>query len=214
MIAFSGLDGAGKSTQIEFLKEDYSKSNKQVEVFWSRGGYTPGMEWFKSLLRKLKSNEIPKERGPSKQRDQAFSNKRIRRIWLTLALFDLMWYYGMVLRWKSLYKVVICDRYLLDTQIDFDLNFPEDKVSGWWLWKALSMISAKPKYHFILIIPVEESQRRSNLKEEPFPDSAEVLEHRLSQYLEYARNNKFSHQIDCLQPLEVVTHQIKSILYT
>jgi thymidylate kinase len=212
MIAFSGLDGAGKSTQIELLKEHYSNSNKQVEIFWSRGGYTPCMEWFKSLLRKVKFSEIPKERGQSKQRDQAFSSNRVRWIWLTLAILDLMWYYGVVLRWKSLFKIVICDRYLLDTQIDFDLNFPDDKVSERILWKALTLISVKPAYHFILTIPVEESQRRSLLKDEPFPDSANVLEHRLSQYLEYIKMNKYSHHIDCMKPMELVADQIKSIL--
>ncbi|WP_209332783.1 dTMP kinase [Lunatimonas salinarum] len=212
MIAFSGLDGAGKSTQIELLNDHLTKSGREVTIFWSRGGYTPGIEWMKTVLRKLKPSEIPKERGHTEQRERAFEDTKVRKVWLNLALLDLIWYYGVVLRFISLFKLVICDRYLIDTQIDFELNFPQEKVSQWWLWKILVTVALKPKHHFILTIPVAESQRRSLLKEEPFPDSPEVLELRLNRYLAFSSNNKFAQHIDCMQPLEKVADRIKSIV--
>tara|TARA_B100001971_G_C17974441_1_gene424085 strand:- start:38 stop:184 length:147 start_codon:yes stop_codon:yes gene_type:complete len=42
IIVFSGLDCSGKSTQIEFLDEIFSKKGQKSLVFWSRGGYTSG----------------------------------------------------------------------------------------------------------------------------------------------------------------------------
>ena len=54
MIVFSGLDGAGKSTQIELLKFYFKNSGVPVISFWSRGGYTAGMEFVK------KNNEVIK----------------------------------------------------------------------------------------------------------------------------------------------------------
>ena len=51
MIAFSGLDGAGKSTQIDLLRKKFLNERKSVFVFWSRGGYTPGMLFFKKSRR-------------------------------------------------------------------------------------------------------------------------------------------------------------------
>jgi len=194
MIAFSGLDGAGKSTQIELLKAYYEKEGDKVKYFWSRGGYTPGMEGFKSLVRKSNSNKIPSSQGPSKERDQSFSNPLVRKVWLSLAILDLVFLYGIYVRFKSFTGVkVICDRYIFDTSIDFRLNFPQENVDKWWLWKGLVFIAMRPKKHFVLTIPVEESLRRSKLKEEPFPDSEETLKTRLNDYLIFA--NKSSNVI-------------------
>jgi len=49
IIFFSGLDGAGKSTQIDILKNHYLNQNKKVYYFWSRGGYTPGFQRLKNI---------------------------------------------------------------------------------------------------------------------------------------------------------------------
>ena len=49
-IVFSGLDCSGKSTQIEFLRKEFSDREKNNLVFWSRGGYTPGFQKLKDLL--------------------------------------------------------------------------------------------------------------------------------------------------------------------
>ena len=197
MIVFSGLDGAGKSTQIELLKEYYEKKGDKVKYFWSRGGYTPGIEGFKRLVRKSNSNIIPSSQGPSKERDQSFSNPLFRKIWLLLAILDLMFFYGVYIRFKSFTGVkVICDRYIYDTSIDFRLNFPQEDVDKWWLWKCMVYTAMKPKKHFVLTISVEESLRRSKLKEEPFPDSEETLKTRLNDYLKFINQSSQVIQIN------------------
>jgi len=197
MIAFSGLDGAGKSTQIELVKKYWEASGNKVFVFWSRGGYTPGMERLKSLLRKKSNSLIPKDAGISKQREQSFTNPVIRRIWLTLAILDLIFYYAIYIRAKESYGTkIICDRYIHDTLIDFKLNFPQENVERWGLWMFMTYVSAKPKKHFVITIHVEESQRRSKLKNEPFPDTEETLKKRLKDYLQFAENNTYTIHID------------------
>ena len=42
MIAFSGIDGAGKSTQIKLLKIKLEKNGKKVTLFWEEVGTLQG----------------------------------------------------------------------------------------------------------------------------------------------------------------------------
>lgn len=197
MIVFSGLDGAGKSTQIEYLKKHFLKSEKKVQVFWSRGGYTPGMIALKKLMRKFKSGTIPKVSGNSKKRDLAFSNSKVRKIWLILALIDLIFFYSFYIRIKKIFSfIVICDRYIIDTLIDFKLNFPKENIEKWLLWRFLCFTAVKPQKHFVITIPVEESLKRSSQKNEPFPDSKKVLKMRLERYLDFVKENERSIHID------------------
>jgi thymidylate kinase len=203
IIAFSGLDGAGKSTQIGLLESYLKKYDKKVKLFWSRGGYTPGMQMLKNLMRKSKSASIPSDFGPSKQRDQSFANPYIRKIWLSLAILDMIIFYGIYLRFKSIFGVkVICDRYIFDTQIDFALNFPQENIERWLLWKLFLLFSPKPKRYFVLTIPVKESTRRSALKDEPFPDTVETLELRLNDYLAFVSEKSFAIHIDGTQSID------------
>lgn len=209
MIAFSGLDGAGKSTQIDLLQEFLKNKNIKSIVFWSRGGYTPGIEFFKGLMRKFKSKKIPTHRGNSQERDHSFSNPLVRKTWLVLALLDLIFFYGFYIRFKEIFGTkIMCDRYIYDTLIDFKLNFPQENVENWWIWKFLLFIAVKPKKYFVLTIPVIESQKRSILKNEPFPDSQETLANRLENYLTFANNNKDVVNIDAVKSINEIHNQI------
>ena len=144
-------------------------------------------EWLKALLRRLPGRTVPPP-GNNLQREHIFSNNWVRRAWLMLALLDLLWVYGVQLRWwRWRGHGVICDRYLWDTLIDFRLNFPQERVEDWLLWRLLVRASPQPDAAFLLLVPVAESVRRSQLKDEPFPDTPEVLARRLAQYESLAK---------------------------
>lgn len=182
IIAFSGLDGAGKSTQIDLLIERLRREGRRPVYLWTRGGYTPGFERAKALLRRLRGGVLPPS-GRNAQRERAFRNPWVRRAWLVLALLDLLWVYGLLLRWWRLWGcAVVCDRYLLDTRIDFRLNYPQEHVERWLLWRLLVWAAPQPDAALMLLVPVEESLRRSDAKGEPFRDPPEVLAQRLAAY--------------------------------
>ena len=182
VIIFSGLDCSGKSTQINFLERKFSRKNQKFFVFWSRGGYTPGFQKLKDILRFIIRKKLPKP-GNSEKRDKAFSNPFIRKVWITFAILDLIFFYSLYLRFKYFFNYnIICDRYLMDTNIDFYLAYPTDKTDQWFLWRLLKFTAIKPNFHFVSTVPVSESIIRSKSKFEPFPDAPEILEKRLHLY--------------------------------
>jgi len=209
MIVFSGLDGAGKSTQINLLKAVYTKKGITSLIFWSRGGYSPGMILLKSLFIKKKRKLEECDNPAIINQKKKFSNTLIRKTWLFLSILDLIYFYGVYIRIKELFGVkVICDRYIFDTSIDFKLNFPQEKVDKWLIWKLLKIVALKPQKHFVITISIEESTKRSKLKNEPFPDSIEVLRKRLNQYLKFISNNSSAVQVDGSKSIDSVNRII------
>jgi thymidylate kinase len=182
IVTFSGIDGSGKTTQINFLKTIEENNDKSVYLIWSRGGYTANFEFIKKIVRFLIGRKIPKS-GQSPSREKIISNPFISRLWLTFAIIDLIFLYGIYIRFQEMLgKVVICDRFLGDTYVDFTLNFYQIDFEKMWIWRFLLLISPKPDLSFLFLISVEESIKRSKLKNEPFPDSKESLESRLKIY--------------------------------
>ena len=47
--ALSGIDGSGKSTQIELIRDYFKRDGKKVIYLWTRGGSTPGINALKNL---------------------------------------------------------------------------------------------------------------------------------------------------------------------
>jgi len=203
IIAFSGIDGAGKSTQIDNLKKTLQEKGKRVVCLWTRGGYTGPFNSFKGILRRMLGKRLPPP-GRNQKREKAFRKRGIRTTWLSLAMLDLILLYAFYFRWlKWTGRYVIADRYLWDTWVDFKLNFTDSGSEHWLLWKILERVSPEPDNSFLLSIPVEESLRRSKMKNEPFPDSKAVLRQRLNLYSKIAADNNF-HVIDCRQSIMAV----------
>jgi thymidylate kinase len=207
LITFGGLDGAGKSTQIALLTDYLVKSDRKPVYIWTRGGYTSVLQGLKTLSRRFLSRRLPPS-GNSPQRSQAFSKWWVRRLWLSLALLDLLWVYAVQIRWHCFRgRLVLCDRYLWDTAIDFRLNFPQEQLDHYWLWRLLERISPQPDAAFLMLLNVEESRRRSAIKGEPFPDSPDSLRQRLSYYQDLIPRLPF-HVLDGSQPIATLFNQI------
>jgi len=184
LIVFSGLDGAGKSTQIDLLKERLSSRDLSVKVIWARGGYTPGFELLKKILRRIAGKKIPPA-GPSLVRDAKLKKSSLQKLWLTIALVDLILIWAFYVRFLQMMGfVIICDRYINDTLLDFRRNFPSsgiEKSLGWWF---LKLVIPKPNKCFLFLIPVETSIKRSIEKSDPFPDDQDTLVWRLESYVD------------------------------
>ena len=211
LIVFSGIDGAGKSTQIKLLMQYFKKMGKKPVYLWSRPGYSPLFNVLKSFLRLILGKRLPPP-GASEQREKMISKYWIRNIWVSIALFDLALVYGIYVRFLMLSgRTIVADRYLYDSWVDFKLNFPELNISGRLLWKFVQWIACKPDRSFLLLIPVKESLKRAIEKKEPFPDTEYSLRKRLDFYLRLTGSNDY-YLMDCMQPIKIVADKIKNIL--
>lgn len=204
LFVFSGIDGAGKTTQIERVERALADRGVATRRVWARGGYTPLFSLLKAILRRLRRGALPPP-GRSVQRDTLLRAGWRRNLWLTIALLDLALYYAVwvrALRWAGI--TVLSDRYLLDTELDFRLNFPAEKVAEWRLWHWLQWAAPRPDGAFMFLVPVEESLARSAAKNEPFPDSPEVLAERWRVYDAACRRGDYR-RFDGTQPREKLT---------
>jgi len=211
LITISGIDGAGKSTQLKLLERYYIKQGFTPVYLWTRGGYTSGIKSVKNILRRFAGKRLPSS-GNSHKRDEIFGNQYVQRIWLIIAIIDLLRVYTLQVRfWLLQGKVVICDRYIWDTFIDFQIMFPGLKVENWLLWKTLVLLTPKPSLQCLLTIPLELSEFRCAQKYDPFPDSSERSIKRYALYKEAQKLARWQ-VLDSARPVDIVFGDIKRLL--
>ena len=127
-----------KAHKSFFLRDYISSFGRDSYLYWSRGGYTAGFEFIKSLLRCVFSKKLP-QTGRSKKRTKILHKPTISRIWLNLAILDLIILYTFIRIKSSIGCFVICDRFVEDTRIDFLLNFPHIKFENFFIWRFFTV---------------------------------------------------------------------------
>lgn len=193
LICLSGIESSGKSTQLELLLENARRQGQSPVYLWTRPGYTRNLETAKRVIRRLTGRRPTGKKSGSSiaarvkhaypRRGDEFGSALARRVWLSIALTDLIWVYGFQVRyWLSLGRTVVCDRYLWDCFVDFRINFPRDAVESGLLGRILTAVTPRPDVAYFLLIPVEESLLRSKQRERNFQEAEAVLGQRLDQY--------------------------------
>ena len=207
VIAVSGIDYAGKSTQIALLKERLDRSGQNPVVVWYRPGYSPIMNALRSGARKLRPSSLPTAEQEGR-REAAFSRRWIRTLWLWLAIADSFVTFAIVVRWLGFRgHMVICDRYVNDAILDLDLRFPSEGVTTWRLLRLLRRSAPRPCVSLLLVLEWDEMLRRLEQKVEPFPDSPDVRAVRFRRYQEL-KSTSDATVIDACQPIELVHRDI------
>ena len=208
LYAFSGLDGCGKSTQLDALTDALRSRGLSPVRLWSRGGYTEGMLWLKRLARKAAGGRLPAP-GPSAARDQALGKPWVKHAWLTLAMLDLVRVYGLQVRyWQLRGRPVICDRYLWDTLVDFTMSYPHEMRESNWLWRILLLAAPEPECAFFLDIDPETAEQRALAKGDPFPEPLDARIRREALYRRLVERGLFD-VVDARLSVEEVCSVIK-----
>ncbi len=199
LISISGVDCAGKSTQIELLRQYFISMGKSCTVFWYRPGYSVEMQdikkvvrllmhsacWMKGgldmWLRKDKPQEAKAEQNQTEP-DAPQTVKIPAPLWLSTAIIDTTLQWGVKLRYLCRkYDVVICDRYIDDARLDLMLKYPQYTWTE-SMMQTLAKVLPKPDFSFLLWISTDEMMARAQIKQEPFPDDEHTRQMRYRAY--------------------------------
>lgn len=210
MITFSGIDCAGKSTQIEIIKKKLDSNGIKCRVIWSRGGYTSWVEGIKTLIRRDKGFS---EKEKVEYRERINNNTFKSRLLLWASICDLIRFYGIVFRWIEFTgTVLLCDRYIWDTYIDFKMKYPKLDFENWLSWKIMIRLIKKPTCSIIFTIPIDESMRRSIEKKDEHSEPYDFRLQRINKYIEEIRNHRWHFVINAETSIESVASQVEEIV--
>ena len=210
IVSFSGIDSAGKTTQIDLLYEYCQKNKVSVKKVWSKARGTPGVIFIKELVRKDKDMDAE---GRSEYRKEVYSNPKKKKLLLVASLLDLLWFWGIYYRVLGLfYRVLICDRYIWDTLVELKSDFRGIDVENMFLWKLVTIVSPKPKHSFVFLIPAKVSIDRDIAKNAAGINSIEIKEEKINNYLKLKDRNKWNHIMDGMRSIEELHKEVISTL--
>lgn len=182
IIVFSGIDGCGKSTQIERLTDHFDLGNTKYKILWVRPGSTPFILFMKSIARFL-FKSLPKG-GRSDKREALLKQSKIGKIWFYLSFVELLYIFKIKPPLLILfgYKLIF-DRYILDSIIDYEIMLDKRLFNNKFVKSLLG--SNKDIVKVYLEIPIKDSIYRCEKKWEPFPDTEQEKIVRFKLYKDY-----------------------------
>jgi thymidylate kinase len=207
LITVSGVDLAGKTTQLDALSRWLAETGTPATLLWHRPGYSQGLDMLRAGIRRLRPSALPRATNPE-ARARVFERRSVRVAWTAAACADTALQYG--LRARSLRqagRVVLCDRYLEDAILDLDLRFGGALASA--SANVLRRVCPVPDAAFLLMVPWLEVERRSRIKLEPFPDATALRRARHNAYARLAKEGRFI-VIDAARPIDDVQHDLRA----
>lgn len=104
-------------------------------------------------------------------------------------------------------RAVVCDRFLDDALLDFELRFPERTRAAIRGVRALRLLAPTPTAEILLTLPRPEMLKRMEAKREPFEDPPEIRDRRYDAYLDLVASGKMIN-IDASPAAEIVHAEI------
>ena len=210
IVSFSGIDSAGKTTQIQMLLDACKEKGIRTKQVWSKARGTPGVLWLKELVRKDKHMD---SEGKTEYRNEVFQNPKKQKLLYIASMLDLCWYWGIYYRiLGARYRFLICDRYLWDTYAEICQDFTSVNIDTSVLWKIVKSIAPKPGVSFVFIIPAEVSLERDKQKNAAGIETIEKKKKKIALYMKCVEAGKWTNVMDGLKSRSALHAEVKRAL--
>jgi len=149
LISFSGIDGAGKGTQIEALRAHLIEAGLRVRLipFWDEVARLTGLREVTGHTLFKGDKGVGSPDRPINRRDKNVQSWPMSQVRLGLYLLDTLSLRAVVRRAeRSGADVVICDRYAFDELANLDLNTRHARAYA----RTILKIAPKPDIAFLL----------------------------------------------------------------
>ena len=206
LVSVSGVDLAGKTTQLELLERWLMAEGLRATRLWHRPGYSPALDGLRRAVRRIRPSALPPP-GPSASRAEVFQRPSVRAAWITMALADSVAHYGLRVRAAlRCHDVVLCDRYVADAVLDFRFRFGERAAD--LMRRTLHPVAPIPHAALLLVLSWDEVLRRLSVKDEPFPEPMDARRLRYHAYQELAARGEHV-VVDATPPANVVQEVLR-----
>ena len=210
IVSFSGIDSAGKTTQIDKLIAYLDANNVNYIKKWSKARGTPGIEFVKSLIRRDVGLD---ERAKAEVRKNIYQNKMKQKLLYIASLFDLCWYWGVYYRVLNItHKYLICDRYLWDTYVELKHDFYNIDIDNSMLWKLVKSLAPVPDVSFVFLVPAELSLQRDIMKDASDIEEINIKKSKIDLYHILVDSNMWTNVMDGTLSREMLHSMILEIM--
>ena len=156
-VAFSGVDGCGKSSHINVLVENHLISGIKTNVIWSRAGSLPGINKLLKIVHLFNGNSTKKEikKQDYQKRKSLPKNQVTIHLWRLLNSWEMIFWYFFKVRIPLIFgKSIIADRYIYDSIIDMEILVNSAKYNR-FIYKLLELLTPKPDVIFNLNVDLD-----------------------------------------------------------
>jgi thymidylate kinase len=167
IIAFTGIDGSGKSLQARTLTKVLSREGFPALYVWSRWSpllLKPIMRLGRLVFGRQGNSEDERYETLRGGKRRMFRHSAVARAWKNLALLDysLQVLVKIGLRCRR-GRIIVCDRYLTDLLVDLSNNFGygEEHIPALHRSPLLGLFP-KPDLAFLLDLPAEVAFERKD----------------------------------------------------
>lgn len=218
IVALSGVDGSGKSTQAERLAETLVTLGFDARAQWTKLGETP---WIWRLARPAKRLLLLLARGgrgttlppPSPDRYGPDAGTELRRrsplltqLWATFVAASNVLTHWRATRAALRGDVVVCDRYVLDSIVHLRARYGPEKRFRLQAW-LVRALSPRPRRAFLIAVPpsVAHERRRDEHELDELTELASLYEEEAGGRIEI---------VDGARPVEDVCAELAETVWT